>query len=134
MVLIGWYGKRRANSTEDYRVAGRRLGYLFFTGTMSAVVLGGAATIGGVGLGYTYGISGMWMVAAIAIGVMVLSLAFAGRLQRLGVYTVSQMLQLRYGGRAVKASSVVMLGYTAMLVVTSTSAYASEPLALTASL
>ncbi|MGK4188105.1 sodium:solute symporter [Rothia koreensis] len=125
MVLIGWYGKRRANSTEDYRVAGRRLGYLFFTGTMSAVVLGGAATIGGVGLGYTYGISGMWMVAAIAIGVMVLSLAFAGRLQRLGVYTVSQMLQLRYGGRAVKASSVVMLGYTAMLVVTSTSAYAS---------
>ena len=88
MVLIGWYGKRKAKSTEDYRVAGRRLGYVFFTGTMSAVVLGGAATIGGVGLGYTYGISGMWMVAAIAVGVMVLSLAFAGRLQRLGVYTV----------------------------------------------
>ncbi len=125
MVLIGWYGKRRAKSTEDYRVAGRRLGYLFFTGTMSAVVLGGAATIGGVGLGYTYGISGMWMVAAIAVGVMVLSLAFAGRLQKLGVYTVSQMLGLRYGGRAVKASSVVMLGYTVMLAVTSTSAYAS---------
>lgn len=125
MVLIGWYGKRRAKSTEDYRVAGRRLGYLFFTGTMSAVVLGGAATIGGVGLGYTYGISGMWMVAAIAVGVMVLSLAFAGRLQKLGVYTVSQMLALRYGGRAVKASSVVMLGYTVMLAVTSTSAYAS---------
>lgn len=125
MVLIGWYGKRKAKSTEDYRVAGRRLGYLFFTGTMSAVVLGGAATIGGVGLGYSYGISGMWMVAAIAVGVMVLSLAFAGRLQRLGVYTVSQMLELRYGGRAVKASSIVMLGYTVMLAVTSTSAYAS---------
>ncbi|RUQ21791.1 sodium:solute symporter [Kocuria sp. HSID16901] len=125
MVLIGWYGKRKAKSTEDYRVAGRRLGYVFFTGTMSAVVLGGAATIGGVGLGYTYGISGMWMVAAIAVGVMVLSLAFAGRLQRLGVYTVSQMLGLRYGGRAIKASSIVMLGYTVMLAVTSTSAYAS---------
>lgn len=125
MVLIGWYGKRKAKSTEDYRVAGRRLGYLFFTGTMSAVVLGGAATIGGVGLGYSYGISGMWMVAAIAVGVMMLSLAFAGRLQRLGVYTVSQMLELRYGGRAVKASSIVMLGYTVMLAVTSTSAYAS---------
>ena len=125
MVFLGWIGKRRARNAEDYRVAGRRLGPLFFTGTMSAVVLGGAATIGGIGLGYTYGISGMWLVGAIAAGVMVLSLAFAGPIQKLRVYTVSQMLGLRYGGRGTQASSIVMLGYTVMLAVTSTSAYAS---------
>lgn len=125
MLFLGWVGKRRARSTEDYRVAGRRLGPVFYTGTMSAVVLGGAATIGGVGLGWTYGLSGVWLVTAIAVGVLVLSLLFAGRLQRLRVYTVSQMLGLRFGGRAVRASSIVMLGYTLMLAVTSTSAYAS---------
>ena len=125
MLFLGWVGKRRARSTEDYRVAGRRLGPVFYTGTMSAVVLGGAATIGGVGLGWTYGRSGVWLVTAIAVGVLVLSLLFAGRLQRLRVYTVSQMLGLRFGGRAVRASSIVMLGYTLMLAVTSTSAYAS---------
>ncbi|SQC30559.1 putative transporter [Rothia kristinae] len=125
MLFLGWVGKRRARSTEDYRVAGRRLGPVFYTGTMSAVVLGGAATIGGVGLGWTYGLSGVWLVTAIAVGVIVLSLLFAGRLQRLRVYTVSQMLGLRFGGRAVRASSIVILGYTLMLAVTSTSAYAS---------
>lgn len=126
MVAVGLWAARRASSTEDYRVAGRRLGPLFYTGTMSAVVLGGASTVGGIGLGYTYGISGMWLVMAIATGLLVLSLVFAGRITRLKIYTVSQMLGLRYGhGTASRVSSVVMLAYTLMLAVTSTSAYAS---------
>ena len=37
---------------------------------MAAVVLGGASTVGGVGLGYKYGISGMWLVVAIAVGLL----------------------------------------------------------------
>lgn len=49
-------------------VAGRRLGTGLYTSTMAAVVLGGASTVGGVGLGYQYGISGMWLVVAIAVG------------------------------------------------------------------
>lgn len=126
MVAIGLWAARRASNTEDYRVAGRRLGPFFYTGTMSAVVLGGASTVGGIGLGYTYGISGMWLVLAIAVGLLVLSLFFAGRLARLKIYTVSQMLGLRYGtGIASRVASVVMLAYTLMLAVTSTSAYAS---------
>lgn len=126
MVAIGLWAARRASTTEDYRVAGRRLGPFFYTGTMSAVVLGGASTVGGIGLGYTYGISGMWLVLAIAIGLLILSVVFAGRLTRLRIYTVSQMLGLRYGeGIASRVSSVVMLAYTLMLAVTSTSAYAS---------
>ena len=52
MLAFGWWGKTRAASSEDYLVAGRRLGPVLFTGTMAAVVLGGAATVGGVGLGY----------------------------------------------------------------------------------
>ncbi|HST72024.1 MAG TPA: sodium:solute symporter [Kocuria rosea] len=126
MVAIGLLASRRAHNAEDYRVAGRRLGPGFYTGTMVAVVLGGASTVGGVGLGYTYGVSGMWLVVAIAAGLAVLSLLFASRIQSLKVFTVSQMLQLRYGEHGgAKASSFVMLAYTVMLSVTSTSAYAS---------
>ena len=92
---------------------------------MAAIVLGGASTIGGVGLGYQYGISGMWLVFAIGVGILLLSLLFAGRIQRLGVYTVSQMLELRYGPGSSVLSGVVMWGYTLMLSVTSTIAYAT---------
>ena len=104
-------------------MAGRRLGPLMYAGTMAAVVLGGASTVGGVGLGYKFGISGMWLVFFIGCGVLLLSYAFAARINRLGVYTVTQMLQLRYGPGAGMLSGVVMAAYTLMLSVTSTIAY-----------
>jgi solute:Na+ symporter, SSS family len=125
MIAFGFWGKRRATTESDFLVAGRRLGPLLYAGTMSALVLGGASTIGGVGLGYEYGLSGMWLVVAIGTGVLLLSLLFAGRVQRLRIYTVSQMLELRYGPGASVLSGLVMFGYTLMLTVTSTIAYAT---------
>ncbi|HEY5879249.1 MAG TPA: sodium:solute symporter [Nakamurella sp.] len=123
MIGIGFYAKGKAKSESDFLVAGRRLGPLLYSGTMAAVVLGGASTIGGVGLGYEYGISGMWLVFSIGCGILFLSLVFAGRINRLGVYTVSQMLELRYGRGASLLSGIVMWAYTLMLAVTSTIAY-----------
>ncbi|NKX52946.1 sodium:solute symporter [Arthrobacter mobilis] len=125
MLLFGWWGKSRTKDNSDYLVAGRRLGSMLYTGTMAAVVLGGASTVGGVGLGYEYGLSGMWLVVAIGTGVLVLSLFFAPTLQRLKIYTVAQMLTLRYGVSATKVSGIVMLAYTLMLCATSTGAYAT---------
>ncbi len=68
---------------------------------------------------------GSWWQLAIGVGVLVLSLAFAGTIQRLKIYTVSQMLSLRYGHTATQTSSIVMLAYTVMLCTTSTRAYAT---------
>ncbi|WP_434992493.1 sodium:solute symporter [Arthrobacter sp. Ld5] len=125
MLGFGWWGKSRTRNASDYLVAGRRLGPLLYTGTMAAVVLGGASTVGGVGLGYQYGISGMWLVVAIGTGVLLLSLLFAPTIQKLKIYTVSQMLTLRYSHRATRVSGIVMLAYTLMLCATSTGAYAT---------
>ncbi|MET8763650.1 sodium:solute symporter [Lentzea sp. NPDC004782] len=125
MIGMGWWGMRRATSKSEYLVAGRRLGFGMYSGTMSAVVLGGASTIGGVGLGYKFGISGAWMVFAIGLGILLLSALFARRIVRLKVYTVSQMLDLRYGGNSSTVSGLVMAAYTLMLTVTSTIAYST---------
>ncbi|MEU6251069.1 sodium:solute symporter [Streptomyces sp. NPDC047043] len=125
IIGVGWWGKRRAASKSDFLVAGRRLGPLMYSGTMAAVVLGGASTIGGVRLGYTYGISGAAMVFAIGLGLLALSVFFSARIARLRVYTVAEMLSLRYGDAASVISGLVMWVYTLMLAVTSTIAYAS---------
>ncbi|MFF4310790.1 sodium:solute symporter [Streptomyces sp. 900105755] len=125
MLAMGWWGMRRARSKSDFLVAGRRLGPVMYSGTMAAIVLGGASTIGGVGLGYQYGLSGAWMVFTIGLGLLALSVFFSARIARLKVYTVSEMLDLRYGGRAGVISGVVMWAYTLMLAVTSTIAYAT---------
>lgn len=123
MIGIGFYAKGKATSESDFLVAGRRLGPLLYSGTMAAVVIGGASTIGGVGLGYEYGISGMWLVFSIGCGILFLSLVFAARINRAGVYTVSQFLELRYGRGGSLLSGIVMWAYTLMLAVTSTIAY-----------
>ncbi len=125
MIGFGFVGKAKATTEADFLVAGRRLGPALYGGTMAAIVLGGASTIGGVGLGYEYGISGMWLVASIGLGILLLSLLFAHRVQRLGIYTVSQMLTLRYGSGSHVISGFVMCAYTLMLAVTSTIAYAT---------
>lgn len=123
MIGIGWWATSRSKNEEDFLVAGRRLGPVLYAGTMAAVVLGGASTVGGVGLGYQYGISGMWLVFSIGCGLLLLSLAFAGRINRLRVFTVSQMFDLRYGPGASLLTGLVMAAYTFMLATTSTIAY-----------
>ncbi|MFC4494099.1 sodium:solute symporter [Streptomyces ovatisporus] len=125
MLAVGWWGMRRAKSKSDFLVAGRRLGPSLYSGTMAAIVLGGASTIGGVGLGYEYGLSGAWLVFTIGFGLLALSLFFSARISRLKVYTVGQMLDLRYGDSSSVISGMVMWAYTLMLAVTSTIAYAT---------
>lgn len=122
---IGYWGMKRSKSKSDYLVAGRRLGNFMYGGALSAIVLGGASTVGGIGLGYTYGLSGAWLVVAIGLGILLLSAFFAKRIVKLKVYTVTEMLDLRYGGSSGLISGVVMFLYTLMLTVTSTLAYAT---------
>ncbi len=123
MVGVGWWAKGKAKSEADYLVAGRRLGPMLYAGTMAALVMGGGATIGGVGRGYVFGISGMWLPFALGMGVFVVSLTLAPLVSRLKVYTVSQMLELRYGPGTSLLSGAVMMSYAFMIAVTSTIAY-----------
>ncbi|PCC50438.1 sodium:solute symporter [Brevibacterium aurantiacum] len=125
MVGFGIWGRHKAKNQDDFLVAGRRLGGWLYTGTMSAVVLGGASTIGGVGLGYTSGLSGMWLVFSIGLGIILLSLFFAPKIQKLEIYTVSQMLELRYGKGSRLVSGTIMTAYGLMISTTSTVAYAT---------
>ena len=120
ILAVGLFARRMIRTEQDFVVAGRRLGPLLYGGTLCAVVRGGASTIGGVGLGYVYGLSGMWLVFAIGCGVMVLSICFAGTIRRLRVYTVGEMLELRYGAGARTLSGVIMALYTLLICVVST--------------
>ncbi|MFM7272973.1 MAG: sodium:solute symporter, partial [Gammaproteobacteria bacterium] len=105
---------------EDYLVAGRRLGPLLYFGTLSATVLGGAATIGTVRLGYQFGISGFWLCAALGLGIIGMSLLLAKPLLELRIYTVTQVLERRYNPAARHASALIMLVYALMIGSTST--------------
>ncbi|WP_044874846.1 sodium:solute symporter [Pseudomonas sp. LFM046] len=120
MLLLGWYGMRRAKSHEEFLVAGRNLGPAFYMGTMAATVLGGASTVGTVRLGYVHGISGFWLCAALGAGIIVLNLFLAKPLLKLRIFTVTQILERRYNPMARQASAVIMFVYALMIGVVST--------------
>src|SRR5450830_1362719 len=119
MLVLGYYGMRRAKTHEDYLVAGRNLGPTLYMGTMAATVLGGASTVGTVRLGYVHGISGFWLCAALGMGIIALNLFLAKPLLKLKIFTVTQVLEKRYNPMARQASAVIMLAYALMIGVTS---------------
>jgi SSS family solute:Na+ symporter len=121
-VMLGaaWWGYRRARTADDYLVAGRRLGYPMFIGTLSAVVLGGASTIGTVSLGYQHGLSGAALVFMIGLGLIGLGVLLSRRLAVAGVYTVPELMAKRYGISSRLVSAAIMAAYALMIAVTST--------------
>jgi solute:Na+ symporter, SSS family len=125
IVAVGFWARRKATSQDEFLVAGRSVGPWLYSGTLAAIVLGGASTVGGVKLGYQYGVSGMWFVFMLGLGILVLSVVLVGRILGLKLYTVPELLERRYSASARVAGGVVMVGYDLMVSVTATIAVGS---------
>ena len=80
MVAIGFWTRRKATNQEQFLVAGRSVGPALYSGTLAAIIIGGGATVGGIKLGYTYGISGMWLVSMYGLGMIVMGIALVPRI------------------------------------------------------
>jgi SSS family solute:Na+ symporter len=119
MLAVGFWTQRKAVNQEQFLLAGRSLGPVLYSGTLAAIIIGGGATVGGVKLGYTYGLSGMWLVSMYGVGMIVMGLLLVPRILKLKLYTISEILQRRYGASARVAGGVVMGCYDFMIVVVS---------------
>ncbi|KFL15037.1 sodium:solute symporter [Geobacillus stearothermophilus] len=118
LVAAGILGAKRAKTAEDFALAGRNLGLFVYLGCLSAVILGGASTIGTVKLGYQFGISGMWFVFMIGLGIAVLGLFFTNQIYGAHVTTISELLGRRYNQETRLISALVAAIYTLMVSVT----------------
>ncbi|MBS4189724.1 sodium:solute symporter [Bacillus sp. FJAT-49705] len=118
IAIVGLIGAKKAKTSEDYTVAGRNLNFFMFTACLSALTLGGAATVGTAKLGYQFGLSGMWFVCAQGIGLILISIFLAKKIFHLRVLTIGEMLENRFNVEARLISSLVSATYTTMLTVT----------------
>lgn len=118
MLIIGFLSKKRAgSSSEQYLVAGRNLGFWMFFPCMSAVVLGGASTMGATKLGYVGGFGLSWFLVWQGLGVMALGFLMSKKLVRLKITTVGELFSLRFGRFARLFSAIIMSIFTSMLAV-----------------
>ncbi len=118
LVVVGVIGSRRAKTSEDYVLAGRNLGFFMYFGCLGAVILGGASTIGSTKLGYEFGLSGMWLVVMLGLGIMLLGIFLAKRISKLSVMTISEYLSKRFGVEAGLVSALIAATYAMMVSVT----------------
>ena len=120
MLGIGYWGYRRSDTLDDYLVAGRNIPIWMYVPVMSAVILGGASTIGGGGLGYQYGVSGAWLVISLGIGTIALGLLISTGLANLRAYSLGEVLERRYDEYSGTIGAAIAGVYALTIAITQT--------------
>ncbi|MFC2019519.1 sodium:solute symporter [Chloroflexota bacterium] len=116
VLAIGLMSRRQAKGLDDFFVAGRKGSSLFITGSLLATIVGGSATIGMAGLGFTRGLTGAWWLLVGSIGLIVLGLFFAEKVRKFRLYTLPQIVEKQYGRVvAMVASLLIVIAWTAIL-------------------
>ena len=95
MLWVGW--RSRGQSAESYWVANRQFGTRRISISLIATIFGASSTIGLIGLGYDRGLTAAWWSLMGAVALTVFGLALAGRVRKLGVYTLPDILHRAYG-------------------------------------
>jgi solute:Na+ symporter, SSS family len=109
LLTIGWFASRKIKSSEDFLVAGRRLGPLLLAGTLAATEIGGGSSLGVVEKAYgNWGMGAIWYVVTMGITFVILSF-FAPKLRSSMVKTIPEYLRKRYGEAPGIISAIVMI-------------------------
>ncbi len=120
LLLVGAWASRSVRSSSDFFVAGRTLPSSLLFATFLAANVGAGSTVGAAEFGYRAGLPAWWWVGSAGVGSVILALALGPRIYRvareLGLYTVGDYLEHRYG-RATRrvAATVLLFGAPAVL-------------------
>lgn len=104
---IGRYWSKRINSTEDFHLCGRQLGRLPASLSLAATEFSGSGLIGGAGLVYAIGLSGIfWNYAAIPAYIL-LGILIAPRLRRMRLTTIPEYIGMKFGVSTQRLTAVL---------------------------
>ncbi len=118
MLLIGFMANRRQKSMEDYYVAGRRMGVFSVASLWLSSWVGGASVVGASGKAYDMGITAIWYVGIMAVGLLAFGLTFPALVKNVGDklknITYPDLIEARYGTPSrVAATVTTILAYIA---------------------
>ncbi len=97
VVIVGLRCKSKTQTTEEYVVAGRKMGLSIFIGTYMATAIGGGVLNGWVGTVYDSGLTLLPSIFAIYIATAIIGLFLAERVNRFPGLTAPEVLGEAYG-------------------------------------
>lgn len=107
MIGIGLYAKTKIKDSNDYHLAGRRLGPIMLAGTLAATEIGGGSSVGVASKAYgEWGLSAGWYVVSAGIGILLCSF-IAPLMRRAMATTVPEIIGRRYGTSSYAISSIL---------------------------
>ncbi|MBO0996680.1 sodium:solute symporter family protein [Bacillus sp. SD075] len=107
MIGIGLYAKTKIKDSDDYHLAGRRLGPIMLAGTLAATEIGGGSSIGVASKAYgEWGLSAGWYVVSAGIGILLVSF-IAPLMRKTMATTVPEIIGRRYGKSSYAFSSIL---------------------------
>ena len=124
MLLVGFVvGKLKIKDSEDYMVAGRRMGIFMVAFSLSANNIGGGSTTGLAQKAFEdWGMSAIWYVLAASIAMIPLAY-FAPRIRKTMAVTIPEVIERRFGKGSATFSAV--LNILALFCLTSSQVAAS---------
>ncbi len=107
VLAIGIWAGRYNKSMTDFLLAGRRLGLLLATFTLTATYFGGGYFLGLSSYAYDHGWVALWQAIGGGLGfILVAFVAF--KMRDLAFYTVPDYLEHRYGGKTIRVLSALL--------------------------
>src|SRR5918996_1528119 len=114
LIVIGVQTIRRVQSADDFAVAGNRIIWPVFFGSLAASFLGGGASLGVAGKTFTDGYVYMFAFFGYAVSFLLIGLFVAPRLKRyLGAHTVGDVMEEHYGRGARLITGVLSIALCA---------------------
>ncbi|MCS3901515.1 sodium:solute symporter family protein [Methanococcus voltae] len=114
MLFVSLYAKRFIKNSTDFLLAGRNLGIFLTTATLAATHYGGGFILGGAEHGVLSGLGGVWYGFACGLGLLLLGLFLAKPMRALALFTVPEVLEMRYNSRNIRYLSA-FLSLTALI-------------------
>lgn len=107
MTGIGIFSFFRIKGLPDYYISGKRGSLGQVSGSLFATIMGGSAILGTIELSQKAGWAAFWFLFSAALGLIVLAF-LAGKVSRLGHYTLPEMIKLFYGEKAERTASLMI--------------------------
>lgn len=107
VISIGIYAFFKVEKTSDYYISGKRGSQWQITGSLYATIMGGSAILGTIEMSQKTGWPAVWFLLSASMGLFVLAF-LSKRINILGHYTLTELIQLFYGKKAKTLAGILI--------------------------
>jgi SSS family solute:Na+ symporter len=109
LIAIGLFSSRKVKDAKGFFIAGRSLGTLPLTATITATVVGGSATIATAKLVYLNGLPALWLDIGAALGLIILSLTLAKLVRETRLFSLAEIVGHLFNQRVRNVAAVLII-------------------------